>query len=45
MKKLLLLVFLAILSGGAWAAESRENDVDRVDAAPTVLDEIMAAPE
>jgi len=45
MKKLLVLVLLAILSGAAWAAESREKVVDRVDAAATVLDEIMAAPD
>jgi lipid-binding SYLF domain-containing protein len=45
MKKLLVLVLLASLSGAAWAAENREKVVDRVDAAATVLDEIMAAPD
>ena len=45
MKKLLVLVLLAILSGAARAAESREKVVDRVDEAATVLDEIMAAPD
>ena len=45
MKKLLVLVVLASLSAAAWAAEDREKVVDRVDAAATVLDEIMAAPD
>jgi len=45
MKKLLVLVVLASLSTAARAAEDRDKIVDRVDAAATVLDEIMAAPD
>jgi len=45
MKKLLVLVVLASLSIAAQAAEDRAKIVDRVDAAATVLDEIMAAPD
>jgi len=45
MKRLLVLVLLASLSGAAWAAGDREKIVDRVDNAATVLDEIMAAPD
>jgi lipid-binding SYLF domain-containing protein len=44
MKKLLVLVVLASLSTAAWA-EDRDKIVDRVDAAATVLDEIMTAPD
>jgi len=45
MKKLLILVVLASCSISAWAAGDREKIVDRVEAAGTVLDEIMAAPD
>lgn len=45
MKKLLVLVVMATLSTAARTAENREKIVDRVDAAATVLDEIMAAPD
>ena len=45
MKKLLVLVVLASLSIAARAAQDRAKIVDRVDAAATVLDEIMAAPD
>ena len=45
MKKLLVLVVLASLSSAAWAAGERDKIVDRVEAAGTVLDEIMAAPD
>lgn len=45
MKKLLVLVVLANLSIAARAAQDRAKIVDRVDAAATVLDEIMAAPD
>jgi len=45
MKKLLALVVLASLSTAARAAADRDKIVDRVDAAATVLDEIMAAPD
>jgi len=45
MKKLLVLVVLASFSSAAWAAEGRDKIVDRVEAAGTVLDEIMAAPD
>ncbi len=43
MKKLLVLVVLASLSSAA--AGERDKIVDRVEAAGTVLDEIMAAPD
>ena len=45
MKKLLVLVVLASFCSAAWAAEDRDKIVDRVEAAGTVLDEIMAAPD
>ena len=45
MKKLLVLVVLVSWSCAAWAADTREKIVDRVDGAATVLDEIMAAPD
>lgn len=44
MKKLLVLVVIASFSSVAWAGE-RGKVVDRVEAAATVLDEIMAAPD
>lgn len=45
MRKLLVLVLSASFSSVMWAAEERGKIVDRVDAAATVLDEIMAAPD
>jgi lipid-binding SYLF domain-containing protein len=45
MKKLLSFVVAACLASTAWAAGDREKEVDRVEAAGTVLDEIMAAPD
>jgi lipid-binding SYLF domain-containing protein len=45
MKKLLVLVVIASFSSAAWAAGEHEKVVNRVEAAATVLDEIMAAPD
>lgn len=45
MKKVLSCVVAACLVTAAWAAGDREKEVDRVEAAGTVLDEIMAAPD
>ena len=45
MKKLLVLLVVASCASAAWAAGARDKVVDRVEAAGTVLDEIMAAPD
>src|ERR1700741_3488599 len=45
MKKLLVLVVLASCSSAVWAAGDRDKVADRGEAAATVLDEIMAAPD
>ena len=45
MKRFLVLLVLATMTSAAWAAGARDKDVERVDAAATVLDEIMAAPD
>src|SRR5215831_1076523 len=45
MKKHLSFVVAACLASTAWAAGDRQKEVDRVEAAGTVLDEIMAAPD
>jgi lipid-binding SYLF domain-containing protein len=44
MKKLLVLM-LMVMTSAAWTAGDRDKDVERVQAAATVLDEIMAAPD
>ncbi len=45
MKKLVVLVMVAIWATTAWAVGNREKDVERLQGAATVLDEIMAAPD
>jgi lipid-binding SYLF domain-containing protein len=45
MKKLVLLVVLAMIPAGLWAQGDRANTVERVQAAGTVIDEIMNAPD
>jgi SH3 domain-containing YSC84-like protein 1 len=45
MKKLLLLAMLAMIPSGLWAQGDRANTVERVQAAGTVIDEIMNAPD
>ena len=45
MKKLLVLVVVAMWASAAWAVGDREKDVERIQGAATVLDEIMAAPD
>jgi len=45
MKKLLACLLLMSLSGFAWAEGDRDKTIERVDAAGTVLNEIMAAPD
>ncbi len=44
MKRLLCLVLVG-LAAAAWAQGNREKDVERVDSAATVLNEIMSAPD
>lgn len=45
MKKLALLLTLALLAATAYAGDDRTDDVSRLQSAATVLDEIMAAPD
>jgi len=45
MKKLVLLVVLAMIPAALWAQGDRANTVERVQAAGTVIDEIMNAPD
>jgi lipid-binding SYLF domain-containing protein len=45
MKKLVLLVALAMIPAALWAQGDRANTVERVQAAGTVIDEIMNAPD
>ena len=45
MKKLVLLVVLATIPAALWAQGDRANTVERVQAAGTVIDEIMNAPD
>ncbi len=44
MKKILSLILLCMMTGVAFAGD-REKDVERLDAAATIMDEIMAAPD
>src|SRR3954447_13266649 len=45
MKKLALLLTLAMFATAAFAGDDRTDDVSRLQSAATVLDEIMAAPD
>jgi SH3 domain-containing YSC84-like protein 1 len=45
MKKLALLLTLALFAATAYAGDDRTDDVSRLQSAATVLDEIMAAPD
>src|SRR3954469_22194579 len=45
MKKLALLLTLAMFTTAAYAGDDRTDDVSRLQSAATVLDEIMAAPD
>ncbi len=45
MKKVLVVLLLLLLTGSALAADTREKVVGRLDAAATIMDEIMAAPD
>jgi len=45
MKKLVLLMVVAMIPDGLWAQGDRANTVERVQAAGTVIDEIMNAPD
>jgi SH3 domain-containing YSC84-like protein 1 len=45
MKKLALLLTLALIATVAYAGDDRTDDVSRLQSAATVLDEIMAAPD
>ena len=45
MKKLVLLAVLAMIPAALWAQGDRANTVERVQAAGTVIDEIMNAPD
>ena len=45
MKKLLLVAMVAMIPAGLWAQGDRANTVERVQAAGTVIDEIMNAPD
>jgi SH3 domain-containing YSC84-like protein 1 len=45
MKKLALLLTLALFATTAYAGDDRTDDVSRLQSAATVLDEIMAAPD
>lgn len=45
MKKLALLLTLALFATAAYAGDDRTDDVSRLQSAATVLDEIMAAPD
>jgi len=45
MKKLLLLAVVAMIPAGLWAQGDRANTVERVQAAGTVINEIMNAPD
>ena len=45
MKKALVFLLLLLFTGAAWAADTRAKVVERLDAAGTIMDEIMAAPD
>ncbi len=45
MKKVFTVLMLLLFAGSALAADSREKVVSRLDAAATIMDEIMAAPD
>ena len=45
MRKLLSAVLVVALGAVAWAGETRNKDVARIQAAATILDEIMSAPD
>jgi SH3 domain-containing YSC84-like protein 1 len=45
MKKLVLLMVVAMIPAGLWAQGDRANTVERIQAAGTVIDEIMNAPD
>lgn len=45
MKKFVCFAMLLMLTGGAFAGDDRGKVIDRLDAAATVMDEIMAAPD
>jgi lipid-binding SYLF domain-containing protein len=45
MKRLLVLIVVMGLVTAAWAQGNRDKDVERIDAAATVLNEIMSAPD
>ncbi len=45
MKKILAVLLLLLLTGTALAADTREKVVGRLDAAATIMDEIMTAPD
>ena len=45
MKKAVGILLLLLFTGSAFAADTREKVVSRLDAAATIMDEIMAAPD
>ncbi len=45
MKRYLLLAVVVLLAGSAWAGETRDKDVERIQAAGDVLTDIMGAPD
>lgn len=45
MKNVLVAVLVMTLAGSAWGGETRDKDVARIQAAATILDEIMSAPD
>ncbi|HVP44359.1 MAG TPA: lipid-binding SYLF domain-containing protein [Terriglobales bacterium] len=45
MKRILTVLLLFLLTGAALAADNREKVIGRLDAAATIMDEIMAAPD
>ncbi len=45
MKKMLLLLLMACLTGVSWAEGDRDKLMSRVDSAGTILNEIMSAPD
>lgn len=45
MKKLLVAVLVMALGASAWAGETRDKDIQRLQSAGTILEEIMGAPD